>query len=178
MGEDTVSIPILKQVADLFRAEPVKAATLEVEPKVVEPEDYSALKTQVETLEAEKAERLEADAKAERLTAIRSEFDTEEYGTAYIELGKAEESVEMLSKMDEDVRLWVMTNFRALSKQIAEGKLTEELGVKGSGDTSGESLNDKVTKYMAAHDGLNYAQAVQAMAAETPELFKAYGGDV
>jgi len=176
MGEDTVSIPILKQVADLFRSTPIEAATLEVEPKVVDTEDYSALKTQVATLEAEKATRLEADAKAERLTVIRKDFDTEEYGTAYIELGKAEESAEMLSRMDDDVRAWVMTNFKALSTQIKESKLTEELGSEGEGDTEGKPLGDHVVEYIAAHPDVDYNGAVAALAREKPELFKKYGG--
>jgi hypothetical protein len=176
MGEDTVSIPILKQVADLFRSTPIEAATLEVEPVVTVPEDYEAVKKEKVDLEAWKADKLEAEAKSERLTAIRKDFDTEEFGAAFTDLGKAEESAEMLSRMDDDVRAWVMTNFKALSTQIKESKLTEELGSEGEGDTEGKPLGDHVVEYIAAHPDVDYNGAVAALAREKPELFKQYGG--
>ncbi len=164
-----------KLTANLFAekpADPVPAP--EAPEEVVETEEYKALaverddyKAKFDTMEAEKV-------KSEKLSVIAKEFDTEEYGTAYIELGKADESAEMLSKMDDEVRAWVLTNFKALSKQIKESALTEELGTAGEGIDEDDSVGqlNAVILARAKKDKVSYNEAMQFVIEEQPDLVK------
>lgn len=166
---DAVSIP-LDKLREIFTGGGNDPK--EPEPQLVEivPEDYEATKARVEELEAEKAERLEADAKAETLAAIRKEFDTEEFGLAFVELAEAEDATEMLSRMDDEARAWVMGQFKALSAQIDESKLTEERGSEGDGDLEGDP-DAVIRAYMDEHS-VGYIEAFDAVRASNPEIFK------
>ena len=179
---DTVEVPIKfwdKFMAGLFVSPPEKPEV--TDPKdtvveVVETEEYKALAVERDDLKS-KFDAMEADKKkAEKMGAIAAEFDTEEYGTAYIELGKADESAEMLSKMDDEVLAWVLTNFKAFSKQIKESALTKELGTTGEGideDDSAGQLN-AVVEARAKEDKISYTAALKLVGAEQPALVEAY----
>ena len=178
---DTVEVPIKfwdKFMAGLFVNPPEKPEVKEPEVPTVDVEKFEAMelerddyKAKIETMEAEKEQK-------EKMSAIAKEFDTEEYGTAYIELGNAEESAEVLAGMSDEQRDWVMTNFKALSKQIKDSALIGELGTTGEGideDDAAGQLN-AVVLARAKEDKSSYAAALSLVSAEQPELVEAYGG--
>lgn len=177
---DTVEVPIKfwdKFMAGLFVSPPEKPEVKESKDPVVKVEDFEALESERDDYKA-KFDAMEADkAKAEKLSAIAAEFDTEEYGTAYIELGNAEESADVLAGMSDEQRDWVMTNFKALSKQINDSALIKELGTIGEGideDDSAGQLN-AVVEARAKEDKISYGAALDLVSAEQPELVEAYG---
>jgi hypothetical protein len=123
----------------------------------------------------EKLDQLEAQQlKAQQLSAIKSEFETDEYGAAFKELSA---EAEMLASFDEKQREWVLEKFKAFSKQIDESGLMGEKGSEGEGVDTGDkaAFNEAVEKY-AAENKVDYPTALQAVIAETPDFAKSYGG--
>lgn len=169
MEAEVVSLSILEKAVAILRPEKVE----EVEPEVVMPENYEAEQEELSELRKDKAERKEADAKAEALSAVKKEFDTEEFGISYIELGKADEAAEMLAGMSEEQREWVLVNFKALSAQIDAG-VTGELGNTGDGETDPNvDARDVAVKAYAAEHEVGYVEAFKAVLTAQPELFEA-----
>ena len=166
MTEELVSIPILEKVADIFRPKKVE----EVEPEVTLPENYEAEQEELTTLRADKVERQEADAKAESLSAVKKEFDTEEFGVSFIELGKSDEAADVLASMTDEQREWVLTNFKAMSKQIDESGLTDEKGNSGDSEAGSDVADAAIKAYMAEHK-VGYVDAFNAIQAAQPEVF-------
>ena len=147
-----------------------------VEPPAGDPVQMTAVVHERDEYKA-KFEALEAaQAKADQLSAIRAEFATEEFGAAYIELGKAPEAAEMMARMDEDMRQWCMQTFRALSKQINESGLTADIGATGEGDAASDpshALNQMVLK-VASEKKVDYNTAFAAVRLEHPKIVEAY----
>ena len=167
---DTVAVPkdFWESVKDFFTFKKEE----EPKPEPVEvPEEYTLAvqerdeyKARIEQMEAEKAEQ-------DLLSAIRSEFNTEEYGAAFSQM--ADEAVEKLAKLDEETRSWIIEKFKALSAQVAEEEaLTKEIGEDVQVQTD---FNAAVEAYAAEHN-MPYQTAVKVVAKEMPELFAAYKG--
>ena len=174
MTEEMVSVPFLERVAAILRPDKVgelEISAVEVEP--VLPENYEAEQEELTKLRAEVVERQEADVKAESLSAVKKEFDTEEFGVAFIELSNAEESAEVLASMNDEQRTWVLTNFKAMSKQIeASGDVTKELGNSGDAKAGSDAANVAVEAHMAEHK-VDYLTAFNAVRDAQPEIFEA-----
>ena len=141
-----------------------------------EPDNFEAIQAERDDFKAQ-LERFTAEKeKADLMSAIRGEFDTEEYGMAYIELGKAKESAEMLAGMTEDQRKWVIDNFKAMSAQIKESALTDELGDDDPLEGGADAFDAAIKAY-AAEKSVSYADALAAVAKEKPELYASYRED-
>ena len=173
---DTVNVPATvfeKLFAPLLVKKEDPAPVVEQEdPEVVEVAKFEALQVEADAYKA-KIEAMETKEKADALKAtIMAEFDTEDYGMSYIELGKAEGAAEMLAKMDDEVRSWVMTNFKALSKQIAEGALMEEHGSGGAGGSEDNpvALLNAVVQAKSIEDKISYPDALALVQVEQPDL--------
>ena len=169
MTVEVVSVPILERVAAILRPEKVE----EEEPKVTLPENYEAEQAELTELRTFKTEKLEADVKAESLSAVKKEFETEEFGTAYIELGKSDGAAEVLASMSDDQRAWVLTNFKAMSAQIkASGDITKEVGKVGDAKTGSDAAHAIIEAHMAEHK-VDYLTAFNAVRDAQPEIFEA-----
>ena len=169
--ELVVSIPALEKIKGIFGwSNDSEPAPEENEP--VLPENYEAEQVELTELRTYKVEALEAEAKAESLSVVKKEFDTEEFGVAFIELGNAEESAEMLASMSEEQREWVLTNFKAMSKQIDESTLTDEKGNSGDSKVGSAAVNAAVEAHMAEHK-VDYPTAFNAVREKQPEIFEA-----
>lgn len=167
-----------------------KGEVLETAPRQPDPEpDPTPDPAQSEAFQAAVAERdqfkaelekLQAEREAaEKLAAIRAEFDTEEFGMSYIELGKSDEAARMLAGMTDEQRTWVLQNFKALSKQIDESALTGERGTAGAGVDAGDSPVEKLNAAILARTTekeISYGQAAQEIQTEQPDLVKAAYG--
>ena len=199
LGDALLHNPHLGERAALFQSEPMEVhmtvpqkLELEVpqsfwdkltanfspkpEGEAPEPEKYAAVEKERDGYKAE-VEQMKADtANAENMAAIQAEFNTEEFGFSFIELGKAKESAEMLARMEEDVRDWVLTNFKALSKQIDESGLTGEIGDSGAdgGADPAEAFNAAVMAIQAEDPKLTYNTAMDLAKVKHAALFKAY----
>lgn len=139
---------------------------------VVEVEEHEALKSERDDYKA-KVDSMEADKELEeKMSAIEAEFDTEEYGTAFIELGKAEDSAKVLASMDDEQRSWVMTNFKAFSKQIDEGALIKEVGTGGEGIDEDNPLGqlNAIVFAKSKEKDITYLEALELVTAEQPDL--------
>lgn len=159
---------VMKKILSIFeKPEPEPAPQPETE-------DYSAIEKERDDYAAE-LKTLKADKeKAELMTAIKGEFEKEEFGTAYIELGKTEKAAEMLAEMSDEQRAWVIQEFGALSKQIDESKLTGELGEDDPVPLAGtDAFSTAVTEHQKENK-VEYMAAVQAVAKEKPELYASY----
>ena len=179
---DTVQVPI--KVWDKFMTlfpNPEKIEEEAPEVQAVDVEKFEAMESERDDFKA-KFEAMEAEKELqEKMSAILEEFETEDYGTAYIELGKAEDSANILSGMTDEQREWVMTNFKALSKQIDESALIKEKGTSGAGIDEGDAPGqlNAVVKARATEDKISYSAALALVRAEQPELVnEAYGKEV
>lgn len=174
-ASEMVSVP-RSWIERLFgRTDPDPAPDPIKPPAPTEPDKLTAIQAERDDFKA-KYEALEADkVKAEQLDAIRAEFTTEEFGTAYIELGKVEQSAEMLSRMDDEMRAWCMQTFKALSAQIDESALTGAPGSSGNGDP-GDPVQafDAAVKLAVTEKSISYPEAVALVSREQPELLTAY----
>ena len=171
---DVVQMPT--KVWDQFMAKvfPEKQEIPGPKPEVpeVDVEKFEALQTESDGYKA-KIESMEADQELqEMMSTIAGEFDTEEYGAAFIELGKAEESAEVLASLDDKQRSWVMTNFKALSKQIDESALIKEKGTIGEGidDDDAVGMLNAVVLAKQKEEKVSYNEAMELVKAEQPEL--------
>jgi len=174
MGEqvkDTIEVP-QSWLEKLFAPKHEEAPAPETQPEI--PEEYTAAvkerdeyKAQLEQYEAEKKQ-------AELFAAIRTEFDTEEYGAAF--KGMADTAVEMLAKIDEEPRKWVLEQFKALSAQAEKSGLEEEIGDDEVLPGGAQGYAAAIEAYMKANDGVDYVTAAKTVAAEKPELYREYQG--
>jgi predicted nucleic acid-binding Zn-ribbon protein len=144
-----------------------------------EPVDVTAdpafieLKAERDKFEAEAKEAQDKE-QAEKLAAeIRTEFEDKDFGTAFIELGQAEESAQQLSTMTPEQRDWVMRNFKALSKQIEEAALGEK-GDDGINTNTEEHAFDAEIKSIMEDKGIAYHEAFTVAQQLKPDLFTAY----
>lgn len=125
------------------------------------------LKTEIDDMKAETAAK-------EQHAAIVAEFDTKEFGAAFIELGQAENAAKMLARMDEEVRTWVMTQFKAMSAQIKEGGLMDELGHNTDVDDNPVTVFNMAIEAIQKEKDVDYNEAYVIAKTKHAELFKAY----
>lgn len=122
------------------------------------------LKAQVQAYEAEKAQ-------AELFSAIKAEFDTDEFGDAFKGISEEDGAIEMLASMTEEQRAWSLKTYKALSAQ--KDALTEELGEDNPLPASTEAFDAAVKAYAKEHE-VSYADAYVIVSQESAELFQAY----
>ena len=149
-------------------------------PEVIEPELEPAPVEEIETEKfvALQAERDEFKAELDRMAAeAELKVRTEKYSAAISETKANKELVELLAGLDDETADRFVQEFKALSAQIDESKLTEEIGTEGDGlpEDSAEALNAAVLAKMQA-DGLTYNAAMALVIQEAPELVANYGG--
>lgn len=160
--EENIQVPKSlwdKFVAPLFERTP--------ETQVVEklPEDYEATKQQRD----EFASKL-AQIEAEKTRATRVEKFTAELKATKVNF----ELSELLADLPEEKANAILKEFKALSAQIDESKLTEEKG-KDAPQTEVEpklAFNSQVIA-LANEKKINYNAAFEQVKAEKPDLFKA-----
>jgi len=163
---DNMNIPISfwdKFIAPLLN----KPAEVKEVVKVVEPEDYSAIKTENERYKAEIEKQQAATARKSRV----DKYDVELKET------KADPTLsELLADMPEEKAALVMKQFKALSAQINEGAVTGEEGSPGDGSAEPDpklAFNAIVVK-MAAEHKINYNDAFDLAKVKHADLFKAW----
>lgn len=173
---DTVQVPANlweKFMANLFPS-PEDEVVPEEKP---EPEvDVSQFESALSERDEYKAklEKLEAEReREERMSALSSEFDTDEFGAAYQDIGEDEEANEILLGMEDEQRDWVLSKFKAMSAQIDESALVEERGTGGSGHeiTDVEELNSFISN-QAKEKGISYKEAMRTVRQEMPEVIE------
>lgn len=173
MGEQFETVPV--SVFDKFMALFEKKQEQELEPAPEAPEvpeefalaikERDDYKAQLEQMQAERE-------KAEAYAAIAAEFETEEYGAAFKQLGEGE-AVARLAKLDADDRGWFIEQFKAMSAQAGtEEVLTKEIG----NDAQAFGTFDEAVKAYAAEKDIPYNDAIVPAAQLHPELYAAYQG--
>ena len=140
----------------------------------IKPEELTATIKERDVLKAEIDEMKAEAAASEQHAAIVAEFDTEEFGAAFIELGQAENAAKMLARMDGEVRTWVMTQFKALSGQIKEGGLMDELGHNLDPEGDPAAAFDMAIKAVQKEEKVGYNEAYKIAQTKHAALFKAY----
>ena len=130
------------------------------------------LEAQVESLTKErdeavgKLEAIEADKmQAEKETAVHETLDK-------IELD--DETVTLLSGMDEEQRDKLIVKFKALHEQAKIGNIEQELGSEGGGIDDPVQAFHLAVQAKAKEANVDYAKALELVQSEKPDLFKAY----
>ena len=167
MTTETVTVPLSfwdKLTARLFPDKPAEEPTPpQAEPE--QPDNFAALvaerddyKTRLEAMEAEAGKKSRIDAFAAQLAET-----------------KAEPNAEMLAGMTDEQAAWVLQQFKALSAQVVESAIVGEIGSEGKGPVSDPAgaFNQAVLARSQA-DKIDYATALQRVAVEQPELYRAY----
>jgi len=171
MGE-TVQVPMSfwEKFITRFESEPVKP-----EPK--EPKVDSEL---VEKFEAAQKERDEFKAELDRMQAEADQAKQLDHFRAELKetkLADDEELVTLLSGLEKEKAEKIVQHFKALSEQIKESNLTAPTGDEGDGPDADptEAFNAAVLAY-AKENKVAYNTALNAVANDQPELYKAYRG--
>ena len=148
--------------------------TEQTEPEV-KPDEFASLqserdeyKSKIETMEAEQKQ-------AELFAAVQAEFESDEFGAAFQGVGEEDEAIKMLASLPEAERAWVLTQFKALSAQIDESKLTGEIGEDADpiSDDPVEAYDAAIMAHQKEHNS-SYQDAMNATNVEKPELARAY----
>lgn len=144
-----------------------KPAEIKEVVKVVEPEDYTATKTE---RDAYKAEIENQKATALKKTRV-DKFDAELKET------KAEtktELAELLAGLPEEQAELVMKQFKALSSQIKESNLTQEQGSTVDGELADPKAQfNAVVLSISAEKNINYNAAMEQAKVSHKDLFVA-----
>jgi hypothetical protein len=130
------------------------------------------LETKVEEIAAErdkaisKLEAIEADkAKAEKEAAVRESLGEVEFD---------EETVTMLSGLEDEQRDKLIVKFKALHEQAKQGDIEQELGSEGGGiKDPAQAFNLAVTAKMKDAK-VGFTDALEMVKAESPDLYTAY----
>jgi hypothetical protein len=147
-----------KFVAPLFDR---KAETQVVEKT---PEDY----------EATKQERDEYKSKLAAIEAEKNRAGRVEKFTAVLKETKVNfELSELLADLPEEKADAILKEFKALSAQIDESKLTGETGVQGEVETDPKAAFNAAVLAIATEKKINYNAAFEHVKASSPDLFKA-----
>ena len=183
MSDELVQVPktFLDKLTSIFIERNVEAKETDTkeadinEAQVVTIDEFQSLKSERDDFEAQLNEMKAEIERQEKLSAILEEFETEEYGMSYIELGKSDEAAEMLARMDDEVRAWVLSNFKALSKQVEESSLIKEHGSSAGGTDESDPLMllNSVIKEKQAAESLSYIDALEVIKKEQPDLVAA-----
>lgn len=159
--EETIQMPKSfwdKFIAPLLDRKP--------ETQVVEklPEDYEATKLQRDEYAAQLA-KIEADnTRRERVEKFTA--DLKETKVNF-------ELSELLADLPEEKADAIMKEFKALSAQIDESKLTQETGVSGAGEqTDPKAAFNAAVLNVSAEQKINYNAAFEVVKAQKPDLFK------
>lgn len=172
MADEVVSVP--KTLWEKFMAKVFPEAEEPPAPAPI-PEELKAAVVERDALKAEKTAREAEAARVTLMAAVAKEFAVkpEEFGMAYIELGKAEESAAMLAGMTEEQRAWCLRNFKALSKQIVEAGLIGEHGSEGRGtDANPTAAFDAAVHARMKEKAIGYVEAYNILKVEQADLFK------
>lgn len=163
MNGENFTVPLSffdKYIAPLLS----KPAEVKEVVKVVEPEDYSTTKAELEQYKAQVEQQ-----KAEALKKERVEkFDAELKET------KADPTLaELLAEMPEEKAALVMKQFVALSNQINESALTQEKGSTAEGATGDPQAQfNAVVLAIATDKNINYVAAFEQAKVTHADLFK------
>lgn len=167
---DMVSVSAFEKIANLFKTNSTHDPDPTPDPQPAAPSEDYAAKLEAATSQAEqyKAElaKLQAEhKKGERIAFFASEFKESPA------VADDKELHELLADMEEDTAKQLVTKFKALSAQINESNLTEDMGAQSNGEGVNQALvfDAAVRKYMKDND-VNYNAAVQAVAQAQPEL--------
>ena len=167
MEKETVEVPkgLWQRIEERFFAEPQEEPKKDEQP-AVDVEKFAALE----------AERDELTAKLKAIEAEKAKTALVEQFAAQLKETKVKEGAEMLAGMTDEQSKWVVEQFKALSAQIDESKLTGELGSDKNGlpDNPAAAFDTAVKAYQKEHDGVDYNTALQAVVATQPELYAAY----
>jgi len=155
--------------------ESIFAAFSAKEPEPKTEELISEPVTETEEYKAAVQERDELQAKFDNMAAEAStKARVDKYTAAVGETKANTELVALLAGLEEETADRIVQEFKALTAQIVESNLTDEVG------TSGEGVDNPVEKFQAAiaakaaEKSLNYTQAMRAVIAEQPDLYNAY----
>ena len=175
MTVETVEVPKkwYEGLGDFFKKE--NGPDTETKEPEEKPDEFTAVekerdefKSQLDTMKAKQEQ-------AELFTAVKAEFESDEFGAAFQGVGEEDEAIKMLASLPEAERAWVLTQFKALSAQIDESKLTGEIG-----EDADPISDDPVIAYNAAikahqeEHKTSYQEAINAVNVEKPELGRAY----
>lgn len=152
-----------KKDAPLEQADPTPVTPL----PAIEAEKYTALKAEADKYKAE-IESMKAQAAiAERV----SKFTAEVAKTKAVPAGLPE----LLAELPDEKAELVLTQFRALSAQIDESKLTRNIGATGTetSATAADALHAVVTA-KSAELKISYNDALEVVKTQTPDLYSAY----
>ncbi len=135
-------------------------------------DEFAAVTQERDRLEAE-IEQMKAEGEqAERI---------ERFSAAIAEtpISGDEKAASILAGMSDEQSEWVVTQFKALSAQIDESKLTGNIGASGKetdgADNAADALDQAVQAYASEHK-VSYNEALAALRTEQPDLFSAYAG--
>ena len=136
------------------------------ETQVIEktPEDY----------EVTKQERDEYKSKLAAIEAEKNRAGRVEKFTAALKETKVNfELSELLADLPEEKADAILKEFKALSAQIDESKLTGETGVQGGAETDPKAAFNAAVLAIANEKKINYNAAFEHVKASSPDLFKA-----
>jgi hypothetical protein len=184
MPEDNVSVPksLWDQLTSVFKAPvPQTPAPPVVPEKVIKPEEFAAIVTERDTLKAQIQKEENDKQRTAVVTSLVAELQTKSekgvqlFGATFAGAKKSQESADVLAGMTKDQRDWVMQNFKAYAAQIDATKITSELGKTGAdGETNPVEAFNAVVMAKSVSMKVDYVAALQAVAIEQPDLYKAY----
>lgn len=168
---ETVTVPV-SWLDRLFgrEPEPEPEPTPTPEPVGVEPDKFDALKKERDDMAA-KLQAMEAEQKrGERVAQFAAELKE-------TVLDDDAEVHELLADMgDQAAAQAILTKFKALSSQIVESNLTNDIGNSGGGPATDPDTAFDVAIQEKVGEGMTYQDAAALVARENPELYKAWGG--
>ena len=127
------------------------------------PEDYESAKS-------------ERDEYKSKLAAIEAEKNragrVEKFAAALKETKVNFELSELLADLPEEKADLILKEFKALSAQIDESKLTGETGVQGETETDPKAAFNAAVLAIATEKKINYNAAFEHVKASNPDLFK------
>ena len=159
--EENITMP--KSLWDKFVA-PLFEHKSEIQVVEKLPEDYETAKKERD----EYASKL-AQIEAEKNRAAR----VEKFSAALKETKVNFELSELLADLPDEKAEAIMKEFKALSAQIDESKLTQEQGTEGEAETDPKAAFNAAVLAMSAEKKINYNAAFEQMKAAQPDLFKA-----
>jgi hypothetical protein len=138
-------------------------------------DEFAAVQAERDNLKIELEAIQAAKAKAEKYTAIKAEFDTDQFGAAFAEYATDTDAIEVLADMTDEQREWVIKELRAKSAQINEGALLEEVGADVEGVSDGEPTAqlDAAVKKIMKEENVNYGAALEIAKTKHADLFSA-----
>jgi hypothetical protein len=171
---ETVTVPVSwldKFMGGWKKDAPLEQAASPIIPTpapAVDVEKYNALQAEADKYKAEVENMKALAARSERV----SKFSAEVAKTKAVPAGLPE----LLADLPDEKAELVLTQFRALSAQIEESKLTRNIGASGTetSASASDALHAVVTSTMAELKLNSYNDALEVVKTKTPELFSAY----